>query len=441
MAESQGSGDAALLRPDPAGPGEGDSAQTAGSPPPAPAPRGRPGARMRRDDLVAFRRALEMATRRTIMTPIVVAACVVVYVVMIVSGVPWWWAYASQLVPWGANDGARVILHHEYWRLPASVFIHGGLIHLAVNMWSLMVIGPLVERIYGHLTFAVLYLAAGIGGAIASAAFSPARVSVGASGAICGILGGLLAFLVAHRRTIPPTVFRQLLRDVLKVLVYMAVLGLVVANIDQAAHLGGLGVGFLSGLLLIGPWPVEPRLRARRMALRAVMTTLIAAMLSSSAVALVHRGGAAIPPFRHREDLVEQLAPIDRESTSIRMELARSIDLFQERDDPATQKAAGVLLGRLRARAAANVARMRKVRIADPELQGVSASMAESVSALQRRLDALDRYLDTGDPAAMAEARAALGQFQAAEHECEARHLRYIDRHGLAIPMRDRRPR
>lgn len=440
MVESHGPGEAAVIRPD--RPGEGGSAPAASAPTPnSPESHGRPRALMRRDDLVAFRRALEMATRRTIMTPIIIATCVVLYVVMIASGVSWWWPYASQIVAWGANDGARVILHREYWRLPASVFIHGGLIHLVVNMWSLAAIGPLVERIYGHLTFTVLYLAAGIGGAIASAAFSPARVSVGASGAICGILGGLLAFLVAHRRTIPPTVLRQLLKDVLKVLVYMGVLGLVVANIDQAAHLGGLGVGFLSGLLLIGPWPVEPRLRARRTALRALMTVLIAGLLSGSAVALAHRGGAAIPPFRLREDMVEQLAPIDRESTAIRVELARSIGLFDEREDPARQEAGHALLGRLRARAAANVARMRKVRVSDPELQAVAAAMADSVSALQRRLDALDRYLDTGDPAALAEAREALGQFQAAVRECETRHLRYLDRHGLAVPTRDRRPR
>lgn len=407
------------------------------SSPPSP---GRLGARIRRDDLLAFRRALEMATRRTIMTPIVVTACVGVYLAMTVSGVPWLWPYAADLVAWGANDGARVILHHEYWRLPASVFIHGGLFHLVVNMWSLMVIGPLVERIYGHLTFAVLYLAAGIGGAIASAGFSPARVSVGASGAICGILGGLLAFLVAHRRTIPPTVLRQLLKDVLKVLAFIAVLGMVVPNIDQAAHLGGLSVGFLSGLLLIGPWPVEPRLRLRRMALRAVMTVVIAAMLSGSAVALAHRGGAAVPAARQREDLVEQLGPIDRESTAIRRELGGSVDLFDESDDPARQEAGRELLRRLRARAAANGARMQKVRVRDPELQAVCASMADSVTALKRRLDALDRYLDTGDPAALAEARKALWQFQAAARECERRHLNYIVSHGLAVPMRDRQP-
>ena len=212
--------------------------------------------RMSPSDLLAFRRAVDAATRRAFVTPLIVLACAAYFAAMIATGVPILWPSAPQLVRWGANDGARLILRHEYWRLVASVFVHGGLIHLVVNMWSLLVIGPLVERIYGHLAFAVLYLAAGVGGAIASAAVPPMRVSVGASGAICGVLGGLLAFLVVHRRTIPPTVLRQLRKNVLGVVLFMAVLGLVVTNIDQAAHLGGLGTGFACGLLLIGPWPV-----------------------------------------------------------------------------------------------------------------------------------------------------------------------------------------
>ena len=101
------------------------------------------------------------------------------------------WPKGAELIVWGANEGVRIVLQHEYWRLFTSVFVHGGFIHLAVNMWSLFVIGPLVERIYGNWAFAVLYVAAGIGGAIASVAASPVRIGVGASGAICGLLGAL----------------------------------------------------------------------------------------------------------------------------------------------------------------------------------------------------------------------------------------------------------
>ncbi len=355
---------------------------------------------------------------------------------MTVSGVPWLWPYASQLVAWGANDGARLILRHEYWRLPASVFIHGGLIHLAVNMWSLWVIGPLVERIYGHMTFAVLYLAAGIGGAIASAAVPPVRASVGASGAICGILGGLLAFLLAHRRTIPPTVLRQLLKSVLMVVAFMAVLGVVVPGIDQAAHLGGLAVGFGSGLLLIGPWPVEPRLRLERIGASGRDDRPD----RRDAVGLGGRPGAS----RQRRDS-PRAATLRTSSSSSRRSTENpppsawssparptsSTIVMTPRD---SRPPGAVPLATRRA--VANAGRMQRVCVRDPELKAVCDEMAVSLSALIERLDALDRYVETGDPAAFAAARNALARFQAALHNCEELQIRYLIRHRLAVPTR-----
>src|SRR5262249_50692500 len=152
-----------------------------------------------------------------------IAACLAVFAAMIASGIPVFWPSGIQLVDWGANDPVRVILRKEYWRLVTMVFVHGGLIHLVFNMWSLWVIGPLVERIYGNLAFAALYLAAGVGGAIASAAMPPMRVSVGASGAICGVLGALLAFLLVQRRSIPGSILRTLTVNVLGIIAFMAV--------------------------------------------------------------------------------------------------------------------------------------------------------------------------------------------------------------------------
>ena len=150
------------------------------------------------EDLHQFRRALETATPHAFVTPFLILVCVVVYAVMVFSGVSPLWPTGSQLILWGANEGARVILLHEYWRLFTSVFVHGGFIHVALNMWSLLAIGPLVERLYGNVAFAVIYLAAGIGGALSSIAANPVRASVGASGAICGVLGALVAFLLVH---------------------------------------------------------------------------------------------------------------------------------------------------------------------------------------------------------------------------------------------------
>ena len=66
-----------------------------------------------------------------------------------------------------------MVLNREYWRLGTTMFLHGGLIHLAMNMWGLYAVGPLVERLYGNLPFAIIYLASGVAGALASLAAYP----------------------------------------------------------------------------------------------------------------------------------------------------------------------------------------------------------------------------------------------------------------------------
>ena len=298
-----------------------------------------------------------------------IVACVAVFAVMVIAGVPVFQPSSTQLIGWGANDGARVMLRHDYWRLATSVFVHGGLIHLAVNMWSLMVVGPLVERIYGPLAFAVIYLSAGIGGAIASAVIPPMRVSVGASGAICGVLGALMAFLLVNRRTIPPSVLKLFRSNLLGIVAFMAVLGVMVPNIDQAAHLGGLGTGFVSGLLLSRPWPVVPSrwITARRLA----MTAVIAAGLPGIAVAATQWGETSVPAARRLEDLVDQIKPPYDEFYSINKAISH-VDVDADGDhDSAGQEGASRAVRELAVRGIANLDRFRRATTTDPELRAV----------------------------------------------------------------------
>ena len=383
-------------------------------------------------DLVAFRRALDAATRRAVVTPLLVLACGASFAAMIATGVPILWPSAGQLIDWGANDGARLILRHEYWRLAASVFVHGGLIHLVVNMWSLLVIGPLVERIYGHLAFLVVYLAAGIGGAIASVAMPPMRVSVGASGAICGLLGALLAFLLVHRRAIPPTVFGQLRRNVFGVVLFMAALGVVVTNIDQAAHLGGLATGFACGLLLIGPWPVPQGPRRGLLARRAAFGVAIAAGLAGAAIGVAHWGDSIVPPDRRLDDFSDQLAPVLGEFNRIRRDLARSVG-HDRKADSADRVAMLATLRDLRARGVANAARLGHIRATHPDLRAIRDSLARALAGQDDRIVALSRYLETGDPAALEEANEALATTIGATEECEEYRLRYMKDQGLVL--------
>jgi len=131
----------------------------------------------------------------------------------------------------------------EYWSLLSSAFLHGSVLHIAFNMYVLFVMGPTLERVLGHARFAVLYLLAAFGGAVASYLFSDLNtVSVGASGAIFGLMG---AFVVAGRR---------LRYDITQVLVLLAInlaFGFIQPNVDWRAHLGGLVVGALVAAIFV----------------------------------------------------------------------------------------------------------------------------------------------------------------------------------------------
>jgi rhomboid protease GluP len=382
-------------------------------------------------DRLAFRQALDEATRRAIVTPTVVLICGAWFAAMTAARVPMLFPGASELTGWGANDGARVILRREYGRLLASVFVHGGLIHLVMNMWSLLMIGPLVERIFGHLAFAAIFVASGVAGSIASVAVPPLRVSVGASGAICGILGGLLAFLVAHRRAIPPTVLRQLRKNVLLVVVVMAVLGAAGPNIDQAAHLGGLAAGFVCGLLLIGQWPVVPGRRRRLLARRIVLSGAVAAALAIAAVLVARRGEATIPAERRLDDLTEQIAPMVREFGSIRGELSGAIDRLERGDNSAALRSTIPVVRDLRSRAEANSRRIGAVRTFDPELRAIRASLASAAAEQSRWLNALDDDLATSDRLFLEAARRGLAAMAQGIKDCAACRTRYMADHGL----------
>lgn len=152
------------------------------------------------------------------------------------------------LLAMGAKDN-QAILRGQIWRYVTPILLHVGLAHFFVNMYSLYVIGPSVERPFGAVRFLVIYALTGLGGVAASLAFSQAS-SAGASGAIFGILGALAGFLYLHREILGSAGSGQLRNIILIALVNLAI-GLS-PGIDNWGHLGGL----LSGVALsfwLGP--------------------------------------------------------------------------------------------------------------------------------------------------------------------------------------------
>ena len=139
----------------------------------------------------------------------------------------------------------------EYWRLLTVTLVHGGLLHLGLNMYALWIVGPLAEALYGRAVYLAMYLIAGLGGSIASYLFFP-NPSVGASGAIFGLFGLVFAATYFHK-----PLLRAQARAITSQIGILIVLNLVigfgigsVAAIDNAAHVGGLLVGGWLGFLI-----------------------------------------------------------------------------------------------------------------------------------------------------------------------------------------------
>jgi len=153
------------------------------------------------------------------------------------------------LVRWGANFGPLTV-SGQWWRLLTCVFIHGGLLHIAFNMWCLWDLGRLAESVYGHWTFATVYLITGLAASLASLIWNPAILSVGASGAIFGIAGALIASFYLGEFSLPRAAMTGMLRSVVMFVGYNLFFGAVIARTDNAAHVGGLLMGLLLGALI-----------------------------------------------------------------------------------------------------------------------------------------------------------------------------------------------
>ncbi len=193
-------------------------------------------------------RGLFIPSRRFLATPLLLDLNLLVFGLMVLSGVSASDPTGHQLVRWGSNVSG-LTLHGQPWRLLSCLFVHAGLSHLLLNMFSLWLLGLLVEDRVGPLRLLLVYLACGVGGGLASLWWHTDGInSVGASGAIFGLYGLLLALLIGKKLVLDKSDRRAMLGLVLY-LVFSNLLSGLTGNIDNAAHLGGLA----TGLLLAGP--------------------------------------------------------------------------------------------------------------------------------------------------------------------------------------------
>jgi len=213
-------------------------------------------------------------------TTILIAINVAVYVAMVFSGVSPANPSIRDLLRWGADAGP-LTLHGQLWRVLTSNYVHGGIIHIGLNMWCLWNLGGLAERIFDRWTYFLTYTACGLAGSMASLWLHPMSVSVGASGAIFGIAGALIAALYLGKLPVPPTALRGTLKSLITFAAYNLFFGAVVPVIDNSAHIGGLLAGLAIGAALARHLTSPPAARnAWRLAVFSVTAVLLGTGLS-----------------------------------------------------------------------------------------------------------------------------------------------------------------
>jgi rhomboid protease GluP len=224
--------------------------------------------------------AFETHLDRLVPTPwalyTVVAANVLVWAMNVAAGLSPTRPMSPELFAWGANAASAVVLDGQWWRLLTAAFLHGGVVHLTFNMLGLWEAGKQLCRLLGNGQFWLVYLASALAGSSASLHYAAQHsISVGASGAVFGVLGALLTASWHYRRLVPPTNLRRLWTGLGFFIGYSLLHGFTQENVDNAAHVGGLVCGMLLGLMLLAP--IDPQAGARQRRHAAALAGLVAA--------------------------------------------------------------------------------------------------------------------------------------------------------------------
>ena len=179
--------------------------------------------------------------KKIVITKVLIAINIAMYILSLIIGDN----FTASLIFLGANNRG-LVLNGEFYRLITGAFLHGSLIHLGVNMYSLWIIGSQVETYIGKIKYLIIYILSALMGSVFSIVFLENSLSVGASGAIFGLMGSLLYFGYHYRLYLSNALTSQLI----PIIILNLTLGFISTGIDNAAHIGGLIGGYLSTMML-----------------------------------------------------------------------------------------------------------------------------------------------------------------------------------------------
>jgi rhomboid protease GluP len=200
------------------------------------------------------RRGLSTGTFRDYpATTALVAVNLAVFVGMVLTGGGLMGFSGQQLVLWGANY-TPLTVSGQYWRLVTAGFVHSGLYHIAFNMWALWSLGQLSERLFGRWVTLAVYLLTGVGGSLLSLGARDLTFEVGASGAIFGLAGAILAGIKFGQVSVSSFERRSIVSSLVFFVAFNLAIGFGLVSIgigiDNWCHLGGLITGLIFGVPL-----------------------------------------------------------------------------------------------------------------------------------------------------------------------------------------------
>jgi rhomboid protease GluP len=191
---------------------------------------------------------LFLIDKENLVTPLILYINIAIFIIMSVLGADPLSPATDVLMQWGGNM-RYLTFNNQFWRLFTSFFLHAGVLHLLFNMYALISIGKILETAIGKSIYILVYIFSGLCSGIASVFWNETVVSVGASGAIFGLYGFYLMLLVLKIVEVPENARKNFLSSIVLFIFYNLFYGFSKAGIDNAAHVGGLLSGIMSGFV------------------------------------------------------------------------------------------------------------------------------------------------------------------------------------------------
>lgn len=217
---------------------------------------------------------------------------ILIWLAMVATGVDAYEPAVGDLMAWGANLGLKTV-HGQWWRLLTCTFLHAGVLHIAFNGYGFWAVGRLTEQVFGKPGYLIVYFGSGLLASLASLAWNPAVVSVGASGALMGVFGAFVGFTIRRRNVLPEKTVVAVRNTALILIAINVGMAVFVPGIDAAAHLGGAVAGLAMGYAMARLGEKRVQSREQGLAHRNKVLALVAGVV----VALVVLGALLVPKY------------------------------------------------------------------------------------------------------------------------------------------------